>query len=107
MELVGYYKRFFKGFTSISFLFTKLTHKTFKFQWSKACEESFQEFKTRLTIALVLTLPKGTESFVVYCHASTIKLGCLLMYICKVIAMPPCILRFTRETTQLMISTLQ
>jgi hypothetical protein len=47
--------------------------------WSKEYEESFQELKRRLTTALVLTLPSGTEGFVVYSDASRKGLGCILM----------------------------
>ncbi|KAH0724761.1 hypothetical protein KY284_000626 [Solanum tuberosum] len=34
-------KRFVEGFSSISSPLTKLTQKTIKFQWSKACDKSF------------------------------------------------------------------
>ena len=64
---------------------TKLTQKTFKFQWSKACEKSFKELKKRSTTALVLTLPEGTQGFVVYYDASRVGLGCVLMRNDKVI----------------------
>ncbi|WMV29988.1 hypothetical protein MTR67_023373 [Solanum verrucosum] len=46
-----------------------------KFIWSELYEKSFQELKDRLTFALVLTLPEGTNGFVVYCDASRIRLG--------------------------------
>ncbi|WMV18882.1 hypothetical protein MTR67_012267 [Solanum verrucosum] len=61
-----------QGVSYISSLLTKLTQKTAKFQWSKACEKSFQVLKTRLTTALTLTLPEGTKGFVVYCYASKV-----------------------------------
>ena len=32
-----------------------------------------------MTIASVLTLPEGTQGFVVYCDASRVSLGCVLM----------------------------
>uniref|UniRef100_A0A1U7VJ65 Uncharacterized protein LOC104216572 n=1 Tax=Nicotiana sylvestris TaxID=4096 RepID=A0A1U7VJ65_NICSY len=38
--------------------------KAVKFQWSDACERNFQELKSRLTTAPVLTLPEGTDGFV-------------------------------------------
>ncbi|XP_070034766.1 uncharacterized protein [Nicotiana tomentosiformis] len=38
--------------------------KAVKLQWSDACERSFQELKSRLTMALVLTLPDGMNGFV-------------------------------------------
>ncbi|XP_070010308.1 uncharacterized protein [Nicotiana sylvestris] len=44
--------------------------KAVKFHWFDAYEKSFQELKSRLTIAPVLALPDGTEGFVVYCDAS-------------------------------------
>ncbi|KAH0748577.1 hypothetical protein KY290_027809 [Solanum tuberosum] len=55
-------------------------------QWPEACEKSFQELKKRLTTALVLTLAEGTQGFVVYCDASRVGLGCVLMQNGKVIA---------------------
>ncbi|KAH0728063.1 hypothetical protein KY284_003928 [Solanum tuberosum] len=70
LGLAGYYRRFVEGFSSISSPLTKLTQKTVKFQWSEACEKSFQILKKRLTTAPVLTLPEGTQGFVVYCDAS-------------------------------------
>ncbi|WMV24395.1 hypothetical protein MTR67_017780 [Solanum verrucosum] len=53
---------------------------------AEACEKSFQKLKDRLTSALVLTLSEGTDDFVVYCDASRIGLGCVLMKNGKVIA---------------------
>ena len=49
---------------------TKLTQKMVKFLWFEACEGSFEKLKDKLTLALVLTLRKGNEGFVVYCDAS-------------------------------------
>ncbi|WMV14120.1 hypothetical protein MTR67_007505 [Solanum verrucosum] len=47
---------------------------------------SFQELKKRLITALMLNLPEGTQGFVVYCDASRIGLGCVLMQNGNVIA---------------------
>ncbi|XP_070003197.1 uncharacterized protein [Nicotiana sylvestris] len=60
--------------------------KAVKFQWSDACEQSFQELKKRLTTTPVLTLPTGSGGFIVYCDASRVGLGCVLMQNGKVIA---------------------
>ncbi|WMV38181.1 hypothetical protein MTR67_031566 [Solanum verrucosum] len=43
------------------------------------CEKSFEELKTRLTTSLVLTLPEGSDGYVIYCDASRVGLDCLLM----------------------------
>src|SRR5687767_5991964 len=84
--LAGYYRRFVEGFSSISSPLTMLTQKKEKFQWSLDCEKSFQELKDRLNKAPVLTLPVGTDGFVVYCDASRVGLGCVPMQNGKVIA---------------------
>ena len=70
LVLAGYYRRFVDGFASISSLLTTFSKKYKKFEWSEACERSFDILKDRLTSALVLTLPEGTKGFVVYCDAS-------------------------------------
>ncbi|WMV37664.1 hypothetical protein MTR67_031049 [Solanum verrucosum] len=79
LGLAGYYRRFVEGFSLIASLLTALTEKKAKFIWSEACEKSFQESKDRLTSSPLLILPKGTNGFVVYCDASRIGLGCVLM----------------------------
>ncbi|WMV13624.1 hypothetical protein MTR67_007009 [Solanum verrucosum] len=86
LGLAGYYRRFVKGFSSTASLLTTLTQKKVKFVWSEACEKSFQELKDKITSALVLTLPEGTNGFVVYCDTSRVGLGCVLMQHGKVIA---------------------
>ncbi|WMV24317.1 hypothetical protein MTR67_017702 [Solanum verrucosum] len=86
LGLADYYRRFVEGFSSIASPLTSLTQKKAKFLWSKACEKSFQELKDRLTSTLVLTLLEGTDGFVVYCDASKVGLGCVLMKNGKVIA---------------------
>ena len=74
-----YYRSFVDGFSSIASPLTALTQKKVKFEWSETCEKCFQELKDKLTIAPVLTLPEGTESFIVYCDASRVGLVCVLM----------------------------
>ncbi|KAH0672805.1 hypothetical protein KY290_025037 [Solanum tuberosum] len=86
LGLAGYYRRFVEGFSSLASPMTKLTQKKAKFVWSDECEESFQNLKERLVCAPILSLPDGIEGFVVYCDASRIGLGCVLMQCGKVIA---------------------
>ncbi|XP_070010562.1 uncharacterized protein [Nicotiana sylvestris] len=86
LGLAGYYRHFIEGFSSISSPLTRLTQKKVMFQWSDACEKSFVELKKRLISAPVLTPPEGIEGFVVYCDASGVGLGCVLMQHGKVIA---------------------
>ena len=74
------------SFASIASLLTILTQKCNKFEWLEACERSFQMLKDRLTSAPVLTLPKSTKGFVVYCDAYGMCLGCVIVHHGKVIA---------------------
>ncbi|XP_075110082.1 uncharacterized protein LOC142181216 [Nicotiana tabacum] len=45
LGLAAYYRRFVEGFSSLAAPLTKLTQKAVKFQWSDACEQSFQELR--------------------------------------------------------------
>ncbi|KAL0551597.1 hypothetical protein IC582_010686 [Cucumis melo] len=65
---------------------TQLTRMGASFVWSKACEDSFQNLKQKLVTALVLTVPDGSGSFVIYSDASKKGLGCVLMQQGKVVA---------------------
>ncbi|KAF3662415.1 cysteine-rich polycomb-like family protein [Capsicum annuum] len=53
---------------------------------SDACEGILENLKDKLTLAPILTLPKGTDIFVIYCDASRVGLGCVLMSHGKVVA---------------------
>ncbi|GJR36282.1 putative nucleotidyltransferase, ribonuclease H [Tanacetum coccineum] len=57
-----------------------------EFMWDKEQEEAFQTLKNKLCDAPILSLPEGSENFVVYCDASHKGLGCVLMQRDKVIA---------------------
>ncbi|PNX56131.1 retrotransposon-related protein, partial [Trifolium pratense] len=57
LGLAGYYRRFVKDFSKLAFPLTRLTQKKVEFQWTDACEESFQKLKQYLTSAPVLALP--------------------------------------------------
>ena len=57
LVLAGYYRRSVEAFSSIAASPTALTKMKAKFEWTEACEKSFQELKDRLTSAPVLTLP--------------------------------------------------
>ena len=86
MGLAGYYWRFIKNFSKIAKLPTTLTQKRVSFGWRDKQVDSFQTLKQALCSAPILSLPEGTEDFVVYCAGSNQGLGCVLMQIRKVIA---------------------
>ncbi|GJX19996.1 putative reverse transcriptase domain-containing protein [Tanacetum coccineum] len=86
LRLVGYYRRFIKGFSLIYKPLTKLTYKNKKYEWGKEEEEAFQTLKKKLCSALILALPEGTKDFMVYCDASLKGYGVVLMQREKVVA---------------------
>ncbi|KAL0561651.1 hypothetical protein IC582_002091 [Cucumis melo] len=86
LGLAGYYRRFVENFSRIATPLTQLTRKGAPFVWSKACEDSFQNLKQKLVTAPVLTVPDGSDSFVIYSDASKKGLGCVLMQQGKVVA---------------------
>ncbi|GJS17062.1 putative reverse transcriptase domain-containing protein [Tanacetum coccineum] len=65
---------------------TKLTQKKVQFVWGDKEEAAFQLIKQKLCSAPILTLPEGSEDFVVYCDASIKGLGAVLVQREKVIA---------------------
>jgi len=84
--LAGYYRRFIEGFSKYALPLTQLTRKGQTYVWDSKCENSFLELKKRLTLAPVLILPNPKESFVVYCDASKMGLGGVLMQNLQVMA---------------------
>ncbi|GJR24531.1 putative reverse transcriptase domain-containing protein [Tanacetum coccineum] len=79
LGLAGYYRRFIENFSKIAKSLTILTQKCKTFNWGKEKELAFQTLKDKLCNAPVLALPDGPKDFVVYCDASGIGLGLVLM----------------------------
>jgi hypothetical protein len=65
---------------------TELLKKGLKFVWSEACEKAFRTLRQHLTSAPVLVQPDNSKHFEVFCDASGIGLGCVLMQEGRVIA---------------------
>jgi len=86
LGLAGYYCRFIEGFSKLAKPMTTLLEKNAKFVWSGKCQASFAEFKKRLTNAPVLVLLDLSKSFSIYCDASRLGLGCVLMQEGRVVA---------------------
>jgi hypothetical protein len=79
LELAGYYHRFIPNFSKIAKPMTKLLEKEAKFKWSLQCEEAFLTLKKLLTTAPVLDQPDIEKPFKVYCDASGMGIGGVLM----------------------------
>ena len=73
-------------FSLIAALLTRLTRKGVKYEWSDDCERSFQELKSRLTMAPLLVVPTPRVEYVVVSDTSRQRLGCVLMQDGRVIA---------------------
>ncbi|KAD4385866.1 hypothetical protein E3N88_26035 [Mikania micrantha] len=86
LGLAVYYRRFIEGLSKIAQPLTALTHKGTKYNWTDKQEAAFQLLKQKLCSTPILSLPEGTEDFVVYCDASAQGLGCVLMQRDRVIA---------------------
>ncbi|KAA3470030.1 reverse transcriptase [Gossypium australe] len=70
LGLAGYYRRF----------------KDVKFEWSKKCQQSFEQLKALPTEVPILVQRKSGKEFVIFSDASLNGLGCVLMQESKVIA---------------------
>nr|GEU86455.1 hypothetical protein [Tanacetum cinerariifolium] len=79
LRLTWYYRRFIENFSKIAKSLTILTQKSKTFDWGEEQERKFQTLKGKLCNALVLALSDGPEDFMVYCDASSLGLGCVLM----------------------------
>ena len=82
----GYYRRFIPDFSKIAKPMTRLLQKDEKYKWTPECEAAFHTLRTLLTTAPVLAQPDIEKPFDVFCDASGIGLGCVLMQEGRVIA---------------------
>nr|GFD32707.1 reverse transcriptase domain-containing protein [Tanacetum cinerariifolium] len=60
---------------------SKLTQKNKPFIWGNNEEEAFQRLKRKLCSAPILSLPEGSEDFMVYCDASLRGFRAVLMWV--------------------------
>nr|GEV94236.1 retrotransposon protein, putative, Ty3-gypsy subclass [Tanacetum cinerariifolium] len=71
--------RFIEDFSKIAKPLTVLTQKSKTFDWGEEPKNAFQTLKDKLCNALVQALLDRPKDFVVYCNASGLGLGCVLM----------------------------
>ncbi|KAA3471200.1 DNA/RNA polymerases superfamily protein [Gossypium australe] len=74
LGLIGYYRRFVKGFSMIASPMTCLLQKDVKFAWTDKCQ-----LKALLTKAPMLVQLESGKEFMIYSDASLNGLGCVLM----------------------------
>ena len=79
--LASYYRRYIQCFAEISKPLHVLTQKNVPFVWSEECNVAFNELKTQLIQAPVLTYPRfdyGASQFVLQTDASAYGIGAVL-----------------------------
>ena len=70
LGLVGYYRKFIKGFTNIAKPLTLLTRQQVKFDWTPAHHAAFLHLKEAIVQAPILHYPNPTKKYIVYTDTS-------------------------------------
>jgi len=74
----GYYRRFVKDFSLIASPLYSLMKKRVDFDWTRECQEAFEELKQRLISGPILALPVNEGTYILDTDASDVGLGALL-----------------------------
>ena len=78
LRLVGYYRKFIKGFTKIAKLLTLLTRQQVKFEWTPEHQAAFVHLKDAIVQAPILHYPNPNKTYIVYTDASDDACGAQL-----------------------------
>lgn len=76
----------FEDFLRLAAPPTRLTRNGIRFTSTERREEAFEELKKRLTTVPVLTIPNLGLGYTIYCNASILGIGYVLMLLDKVVA---------------------
>ncbi|RVW34716.1 Transposon Ty3-G Gag-Pol polyprotein [Vitis vinifera] len=74
----GFYRRFIKGFSSLSKPLCELLAKDAKFIWDERCQNSFDQLKKFLTTTPIVRAPNWQLPFELMCDASDFAIGAIL-----------------------------
>ena len=78
LALVGYYRKFIKGFTKIAKLLTLLTRQQVKFEWTPEHQAAFVHLKDAIVQAPILHYPNPNKTYIIYTDASDDACGAQL-----------------------------
>ena len=78
LGLVGYYKKFIKGFAKIAKPLTLLTRQQVKFDWTPEHQAAFIHLKDTIVQAPILHYPNPNKTYIVYTDASDDACGAQL-----------------------------
>ena len=54
--IVGYYRRFMEGFSSLAYPTTSLHKKGVRFEWTTMCQKFFEQLKLKITTSPILNI---------------------------------------------------
>lgn len=86
LGLANYFRKFIQGYSSMAAPLTALTAAKVPWEWTKECQQAFEDIKTALTNAPVLALPDPNKPFVIISDASIYGTGGILMQEDRVVA---------------------
>ena len=78
LGLVGYYRKFIKGFTKIAKPLTLLTRQQVKFDWTPEHQEAIIHLKEAIVQAPILHYPNPNKTYIIYTDASDDACGAQL-----------------------------
>lgn len=78
VALCNYYRKFVKDFALYALELTRLTKKNVEFEWTDACQKSFEYLKQKLIEPSVLQYPNFDKEFVLFTDASGKACGAVL-----------------------------
>ena len=70
LGLVGYYRKFIKGFAKIAKLLTLLTRQQVKFEWTLEHQAAFVHLKDAIVQAPILHYPNPNKTYIIFTDAS-------------------------------------
>ena len=78
LGLVGYYRKFIKGFAKVAKPLTLLTRQQVKFEWMPEHQTAFEHLKNTIVQAPILHYPNPNKTYIVYTDASDDACGAQL-----------------------------
>lgn len=79
LGLVGYYGRFIRDFTQLSYPLYSLLKKLVEFQWNSATQQSFNSLKSALMPTPMLALSDFNQNLIIKTNSSMQGIGAILL----------------------------
>ena len=75
---IGYYRKFIKGYTTITSPMEKFLKKDVAYEWTQEFQGSFDTLKAKMASMTILVFPDWDKEFHMHVNASSITLGVIL-----------------------------